>query len=143
MQFTSEFLIRFSHCDPAGIVYFANFFDMINAVVEDWFGQALRIPVQDLLMKRRLGFPVVDSRCEFSSPCQLGDRLVMELSVAHLGRSSLALAVRGRVGLEEKLRARHTLAMIAMDSFRAVPIPDDLRERIAPYLEVVSEAATT
>jgi 4-hydroxybenzoyl-CoA thioesterase len=143
MRFTSEFLIRFAHCDPAGIVYFVHFFDMINAVVEDWLAQALRTPVQDFLRERRLGLPVVNTQCEFSRPCQLGDRLVMELSVAHLGRSSLALAIRGRVGTEEKLRATHTLAMIALGSFRSVPIPDDLRERIAPYVEVVSEAATT
>ena len=25
--------VRFSHCDPAGIVYFPRYFDMINGVV--------------------------------------------------------------------------------------------------------------
>ena len=37
--FTTERKIRFSHCDPAWIVYFVNFFDMVNAVVEDWFAE--------------------------------------------------------------------------------------------------------
>lgn len=137
MPFTSTFLIRFSHCDPAGIVYFVNFFDMINAVVEDWFAQALDTPLQNLHMVRRLGFPVVDTQCEFSNPCKFGDRLDLELSVAHLGQSSLALAIRGRVGLEEKLRARHTMSMISLASYRAVVIPDDLRARIELYLDEV------
>ena len=33
--------VRFSHCDPASIVYFPRYFDMINGVVEDWFAGAL------------------------------------------------------------------------------------------------------
>ncbi|MBI5018368.1 MAG: acyl-CoA thioesterase [Deltaproteobacteria bacterium] len=135
MLFSSEFLIRFSHCDPAGIVYFANFFDMINAVVEDWFSQALGTPFQSLHADRNVSFPVVSTQCEFSSPCRLGDKLALELSVAHLGQSSLTLTIRGRVAREEKLRARHTIAMISLDSYRAVAIPEDLRARIGAYVE--------
>ena len=36
--------VRFSHCDPAGIVYFPRYFDMINGVVEDWFAGTLGLP---------------------------------------------------------------------------------------------------
>ena len=139
MTFRSEFIIRFSHCDPAGIVYFANFFDMINAVVEDWFAGVLGTPFHDLHLHRRQGFPVVNTQCEFSRPCQLGDCLVMELEVAHLGRSSLSLAIRGSVGGEEKLRARHTVSMVSLDTFRSVAIPEELRVKMAPYLEGVGD----
>ena len=135
MRFGSEFLIRFSHCDPTGIVYFSNFFDMINALVEDWFAGALGAPFHNLHLEHRRGFSVVNTQCEFSHPCELGDRLVLELVVEHLGTSSLTLSIRGRVGAEEKLRARHTVAMISLDSYRAVPIPDQLRAGMAPYLE--------
>jgi acyl-CoA thioesterase FadM len=34
--FVHEQLIRFSHCDPAGIVYFPRFFDLAHATMEDW-----------------------------------------------------------------------------------------------------------
>jgi 4-hydroxybenzoyl-CoA thioesterase len=33
--FTRTVAIRFSHCDPAGIVYFPNYFDMFNGLIED------------------------------------------------------------------------------------------------------------
>ena len=33
--------VRFSHCDPAGIVYFPRFFDMAHAAMEDWFTYGL------------------------------------------------------------------------------------------------------
>ena len=63
-QFARERLIRFSHCDPAGIVYFVNFFDMVGAVVEDWFRDAVGLPFQEMhLVERqadRIAKPVLD-----------------------------------------------------------------------------------
>ncbi|NTU59634.1 MAG: acyl-CoA thioesterase [Deltaproteobacteria bacterium] len=135
MTFSNECLIRFSHCDPAGIVYFVHYFDMVNEVVEDWFAQALHAPFQDLVMTRRVGFPIVNTGCEFYRPCNLGDRLVMELSLAHLGRSSIEYRIRGRVGDDQKLQAHHKVAMVSLDTMRAIPIPDDLRAKMLPYLE--------
>ena len=34
--------IRFSHCDPAGIVFFPQYLVMTNALVEDWFNEGAR-----------------------------------------------------------------------------------------------------
>ena len=36
-----EVLVQFAHCDPAGIVFYARYFEIINEVVEDWFEDAL------------------------------------------------------------------------------------------------------
>ncbi len=135
--FTLERRIRFSHCDPAGIVYFVNFFDMINALVEDWFGEAIGLPFDQMHRSRHIGFPIVDTGCEFLRPCHLGDLLVLELAIARLGRSSIEFRIGGRVGAEEKLRAHHKCAMVSLDIFRAAPIPDELRAKMLPY--VVSE----
>lgn len=139
MRFHSQFLVRFSHCDPAGIVYFVNFFDMIHAVVEDWFADALNAPLHTVLLDRRWGFPAVDTRCEFMSPCQLGDHLVLELSVVKIGTSSLTLQILGRVGDQEKLKAQHTVVMISLDSRRSIPIPSDLRSEMSRYLEPAAD----
>ena len=40
--FTRSIPIRFSHCDPAGIVYFPHYFNMFNGLIEDWYAQELR-----------------------------------------------------------------------------------------------------
>ena len=134
MTFTRERLIRFSHCDPAGIVYFVNFFDMVGGVVEDWFREAIGLPFQEMHLERRIGFPIVNTGCEFFRPAHLGDTLRLELAIARLGRSSIEFVVRGSVGSEEKFRARHKVALVSLDSFRALPIPDDMRVRMAPYV---------
>ena len=132
--FSTSRKIRFSHCDPAGIVYFPNLFDMINSVVEDWFGDVVGLSFQTMHMERRLGFPIVDTRCQFLRPCHLGDTLVLELSIARLGRSSIEFAILGRVGGEEKFRADHKVALVSLDTFKSMAIPDDLRVKMAPFV---------
>ena len=132
--FSIERKIRFSHCDPAGIVYFVNFFDMINAVVEDWFADAVGVPFQRLSLDHGAAVPIVNTSCEFYRPCLLGDQLVLELQVVRLGNSSIDYAVRGRVGDEQKFRARHKVVMVSLETFRAMPIPQHLRARMEPYV---------
>ena len=132
--FRSVHQIRFSHCDPGGIVYFPNFFDFINATVEDWFDQVVEAPFEPRLMQRRLGLPVVMAQCEFYRPCHIGDRLEMELAIARLGRSSIDLQISGKVGGEERLRARQVIAMVSLENYRAVPIPGTLLDKLAPYV---------
>jgi 4-hydroxybenzoyl-CoA thioesterase len=131
--FPTEYLIRFSHCDPGGIVHFPRYFDMINAAVEDWFAQALGLPFDTMHMDRRFGFPIVHTQCEFYKPCRIGERLVLELTVARIGRASLDLTLRGRIGGEERLRARNVRSMMSLETYRALPIPDDLRAAMAPF----------
>jgi 4-hydroxybenzoyl-CoA thioesterase len=130
--------IRFSHCDPAGIVYFANFFDMIGGLIEDWFGDAIGISFNEMHIGQRVGFPIVNTGCEFFRPCHLGDQLVLELAVVKLGRSSIEFSICGRVGGEEKFRARHKVALMSLDTLRSLPIPDELRAKMQPYVAETS-----
>jgi 4-hydroxybenzoyl-CoA thioesterase len=132
-SFRTQRLIRFSHCDPAGIVFFVNFFEMISGIVEDWFREAVHLPFQAMHLERRIGFPIVSTGCEFFRPCHLGDTLVLELAIARLGRSSIEFDIRGRVEGDEKFRARHKVALVSLDSFKPLPIPDEMRAKMLPY----------
>ena len=133
-DFPTEYPIRFSHCDPGGIVHFPRYFDMINSAVEDWFANALALPFDTMHMQRRYGFPIVHTQCEFLKPCRIGERLVLELAVARIGRASLDLAIRGRIAGEERIRARNMRSMMSLETYRALPIPDDLRAAMAPFV---------
>lgn len=133
-SFPTEYLIRFSHCDPGGLVHFPRYFDMINGAFEDWFAQALGLPFDTMHMERRFGFPIVHTQCEFRKPCHIGERLVLELSVAHIGRASLDVSLVGRIGGEERMRARNVRSMMSLETARALPIPADLRAAMAPFV---------
>lgn len=92
--FTRERLIRFSDCDPAGIVFYPQYFVMFNGLVEDWFNDGLGVAYHDLLMRRRVGLPTVRLQADFTAVSRLGDRVQLQLAVARLGRRSLTLQLR-------------------------------------------------
>jgi len=132
--FTHDQLIRFSHCDPAGIVYFPRFFDLAHATMEDWFCLALGQSLPELIRQRRIGTPTVSVQCEFAKPLRMGDTLRFELRVLRLGNASVQLAYSGKKDGVEHLKMVQTIAFMALDGGSATPIPDDLRERIEQYL---------
>ena len=76
-----EVLVRFAHCDPAGIVFYARYFEMINGVVEDWFEDALEASFSGLLFHRNLATPTVHFNVDFTGRSMMGDRLTFETSV--------------------------------------------------------------
>ena len=59
MTFERPVRIRFSHCDPAGIVFFPQYLVMTNALVEDWFNESLGIDYSAMIRTRRVGLPIV------------------------------------------------------------------------------------
>jgi len=132
--FSVEYPILFSHCDPAGIVYFPRFFDLLHRAMEDWFTFGLEERFADFVMKKRLGIPTVGTRVEFIGPARFGDSLQIELRVAKLGASSIELAIDSYVEGRPCFRAKHTVCAFSQDTQRAVPIPADLRARMEPYL---------
>lgn len=126
-------MIRFFHCDPAGIVYYPEYFNMFQSLVEDWFNQALEINYADFISNRRLGLPTVRIECEFLLPSRIGETISLILRVKRIGRSSIALAITGMLGEEIRLQAHVTLVTTSLETHRAIPIPQDLLQRLTDY----------
>jgi len=138
--FTRSVAIRFSHCDPAGIVYFPHYFDMFNGLIEDWYGQELGFDYAELITGRRYGFPFVHIECDFKIPSRIGEVIELTLLVEHIGRSSLAIAIICHHDNIERLRARMVTAMMSLDTKKAVPMPKPLRAEIESYQRRTSGA---
>jgi 4-hydroxybenzoyl-CoA thioesterase len=135
MVFRSEKLIRFQHCDPAGIVFYPQFFVLFHELVEDWFNQGLGIDYADFVQNQGLGVPMVKIDCEFLAPTRFGDILVLELAVKRLGNSSITFGVRGNTEGKERVRATLKVVHTTIDGPRAVPIAEGLRAAMARFLE--------
>ena len=132
--FETPVLIRFAHCDPAGIVFHPQYFTIFNGVVEDFFRDALGVPFIGLI-KEGMGLPVVGIRCDFCSPSRPGDRCLARLWIERLGRSSMRLAMTLECGGEERLRMAETMVCATVGGpLSAAAIPEDLRARLAPYV---------
>jgi 4-hydroxybenzoyl-CoA thioesterase len=131
--FTRSVTVRFSHCDPAGIVYFPHYFDMFNELIEDWYGHELGYDYAELIMGSRYGFPFVHLECDFKIPSRMGDIIDMTLLIDRIGRTSLGIAIVCHRDGFERLRARMVTAMMSLETRQPVPLPDALRDKIEAY----------
>lgn len=134
MNFSVEYLIRFQHCDPAGIVFYPRYYEMLNQVVEDWFADGLRWSFAAMARKSE-GIPLVHASCDFLQSSQIGEHVTFTLQLTRLGRKSFDLTITGTCAGSRRLQAQMVLAYVrTMDRMQAIPLPDELRARMAPYL---------
>lgn len=134
--YRSAVLVRFGHCDPAGIVFFPRYMEMFNNLVEDWCREELQVSFAEIHERRGWGLPTVHLEVDFLAPSVLGEILSTSLVVRRVGTSSIGLDIelRGPDG-SDRVRASTVLVLIDAKSRRAVPIPDELRARIAEFCD--------
>lgn len=137
-KFTRERLIRFSDCDPAGIVFYPQYFVMLNGLVEDWFNDELGIAYAALVLDRRIGLPTVRLEVDFRAVSRLGDHVDLSLQVDRLGGRSLGLELSctGPDG-DTRMRMRQVLVTTSLVTHQAVEIPSDIRAAIAHSAHIV------
>jgi 4-hydroxybenzoyl-CoA thioesterase len=126
--------IGFKHCDPAGIVFYPRYAEMVNDTVEHWFKHGLGVDFDCLHRVRGIAIPTVKLSFNFMSPSRLGEALTSTLRVVETGRSSVALAVEfaGQDG-RPRLRAELTFVFVGMESMKSLEIPADLKRSIDGY----------
>lgn len=134
MPFVADTLVRFAHVDPAGIVFYPRYFEMLNAAVEDWFAQDMGVDFAELHLTRRLGTPTVKLEAHFAAPSRLGEVLQFAITPRRLGKSSCPIAVEVTCEGQPRFTAEVTLVCMDLDRHKAVPWPDDLRAGIERML---------
>lgn len=135
MSYAREIRIEFGHCDPAGIVFYPRYFEMLSAQVEHFFRDRLEAPFERLHLHEGNAVPTVNWQVDFRAPSRLGEFLVLRLEVGAIGRSSLDLAHRIHgPGGDLKLEARQRLVWVAPGG-RPAPWPDTLRAALAAQME--------
>jgi 4-hydroxybenzoyl-CoA thioesterase len=151
LKFTTQRQVRFSDCDPAGIVFFPQYLVMLNGFVEEWFDQGLGISYAQLIGTRRTGLPTVRLEVDFTAISHHGDVLTFSAGLEKLGRSSLIVLteVHGVAPVLEptaaqppelRLRARQVLVCTSLQTHKAQALPDDVRGALLPYLLAPSSA---
>jgi 4-hydroxybenzoyl-CoA thioesterase len=127
-------LIRFHHCDPAGIIFYPQYFVLFNELVEDWFTRGLGVSFVDQVTKDRVSIPMGRIECDFIAPSKIGDVLSFSLQVERIGTSSIKLGIEVRLRGEVRVRALLTVVLASLETLKSVPVSDDLRSRMERYL---------
>ena len=128
--FNTQQKVLFQHCDPAGIVFYPRYFDMVNAVVEEWFGSRLGTPFEILHGSMDAGIPTVQLEVAFHAPSRHGDLLDFQLEPLRVGTSSVDISVRVYCADELRLSMKASLVYVDKSTTRARPWPPAIRRRI-------------
>ena len=127
MRFVMPQKVKFKHCDPAGIVFYPRYFEMINDCVEAFFDEAVGVPFEDL--HRSGGVPTAEISVQFTEPSRHGDRLELALTCTRLGRSSLGIEVEATCAGNRRFLSRSTLVLIGADG-KSTPWPEAIRRQL-------------
>ena len=127
MSFLHETIVRFTHIDAAGIVFYPRYFEMLNAAVEDWFA-AMGRDFRQLHLEDRIGTPTVALDCQFVSPSTLGDVLTVALDPQTIGNSSCRFNFAFRCDNALRMAGTATLVCIDLDTKTSRPWPDAIAD---------------
>lgn len=132
--FQKEVSVRFGDCDPAQIVFYPRYFEMINRFVEDWFEDGLEASFPGLLYHKGLVAPTVHFEVDFPKPAHFGERLTFQLEVSKIGRTSCSLLINASCQGEVRVTVQQVLVFIDQKKRTPLPIPTDIAKRMKRFM---------
>ena len=120
--------LSYGDCDPAGIVYFAAYYQWMERVYNEWTFLGGHPPTR---MSELWGATHISraSGCEYLVPGMLFDALTCEMRLANVGRTSFTVAhdfIRRSDGV--RLAQGHMVFVFIDDERRATEVPEGLKE---------------
>jgi 4-hydroxybenzoyl-CoA thioesterase len=123
--------IQFGDCDPAGIVYYPNYFRFCDNATAALFAAALGKTKRAWLeIYGAAGIPMVDTGARFIAPSRFGDPVDIRSEITELGRSSFGVLhtlSRDGAALAEVREKRVWVVRDAAGDIRSASIPDEVR----------------
>jgi len=122
--------VEFGDCDPAGIVWFPNFFRWIDAASRHFFAEC-GVPRWEETAQTLgvIGTPLVDTQARFVATASYGDTLEVRTSVREWRSKSFVQAyrvMRGDTLILECQEVRIFGGKHADGRLRAMPVPDEI-----------------
>lgn len=131
LKFTKPYKIHFSECDPAGIVFYPQYFVMFNNLLERWVDALIPQGFAGYILEQRFGLPTVHLEADFKAISRMGDDVILELSVERIGRKSLTLCQRcTSVDGELRMQVTQTYVTTSLVTHQAIPIPEALYQAL-------------
>jgi 4-hydroxybenzoyl-CoA thioesterase len=144
MRFSTRKQIRFHHCDPAGIVFYPQYFYLLHEAQEDFLAH-IGHP-EHALIASGLGVPIVDLKTEFRGMCRYGDEIDISLGLTRIGNASIGMRYEIHsysrspdMDKTLKLVANTVVVCSEIPHGKVLPIPAGLRAALLPYLDTTKE----
>jgi YbgC/YbaW family acyl-CoA thioester hydrolase len=133
-KFIIEERVRWGDVDAARIIFYGAYIRFFEYAETELFRE-VGLQYGVMFDELKIWLPRVHLECDFKRAARLDDLLEVSVFVGHFGTKSMRLDFEVRRKGEEELiaTAHFVLAAVNQDTFETVPIPAELRERLAPY----------
>ena len=132
MVFSFTQKVLFKHCDPAGIVFFPRYFEMMNDCVEAFFEEALKWPFESFHITG--GVPTVTIATKFTAPSRHGDKLILSLEILRIGRTSFGYLMAAHCSDEQRFSTEAILVHTNKEG-KPQPIPETVRLHLKKFIK--------
>ncbi|MCW5700112.1 MAG: acyl-CoA thioesterase [Rhodospirillales bacterium] len=124
--------VAWGDCDPAGIVFYPNYFRWIDAATWNLFEQVGNGWGRLQSLFGPFQIPLLDAKCAFRAPCRRGDQLTIESRIVTWERKVFKVDHRLHAGNGIAVEGWETRCWTRPDAedggrLRSAPIPDELR----------------
>ncbi|MEO6391025.1 MAG: thioesterase family protein [Pyrinomonadaceae bacterium] len=128
--------VRWGDVDAAGIIFYGAYIRFFEFAETELF-RSVGLPYSVMFDELDVWLPRVHLECDFKLAAKLDDMLHVSVYVGKIGNSSLRLDFEVRRRGEEPLvaTAHFVLAAVQRETFAKVPVPDELRNRLAEYMK--------
>ncbi len=137
MRFQVSEYVRWEDIDAAGIINYQAYLRFF-ALAEVELFRSCGLPYKVLFEDLGLWLPRVHVECDFLRPVTLDELLVVEAFFGRLGESSIHIhfeVSRKEVPGQIVATGKYVLVSVMQGEFRPVPVPEFVRQKLAPYLE--------
>lgn len=133
-KFTIEERVRWGDVDAARIIFYGAYIRFFEYAETELF-RAVGLQYGVMFDELKIWLPRVHLECDFKRAARLDDLLEVSVFVGRFGTKSMRLDFEVRRKGEPELiaTAHFILAAVKQDTFETVPIPAELREKLAPY----------
>jgi YbgC/YbaW family acyl-CoA thioester hydrolase len=135
-KFLIEERVRWGDVDAASIIFYGAYIRFFEFAETELF-RAVGLPYSVMFDELDVWLPRVHLECDFRHAAELDDLLEVSVWVGHIGSSSLRLNFAVRRKGEDRLTAEAHFVLVAVrrDTFQTVPVPEELKQRLAPYTD--------
>jgi YbgC/YbaW family acyl-CoA thioester hydrolase len=139
-KFTIEERVRWGDVDAAGIIFYGSYIRFFEIGETELF-RAVGLPYGKVFDELNIWLPRVHLECDFHRAAQMDDLLQVSVYAGKIGRTSLRLNFEVRrkneAGeIEKDLMATAHFVLVSTDrqDLKPLPVPEDLRRALEPYL---------
>jgi acyl-CoA thioester hydrolase len=135
-KYNIEDRVRWGDVDAARIIFYGAYIRFFEIAETELF-RTVGLPYGVAFDELDIWLPRVHLECDFRRAARLDDLLVVSVFVGKFGHKSFRLnfEVRRKDETEIVADAHFVLASVRRDSFETVPVPYELKQRLAPFTE--------